>query len=614
MAGSIVVFGYSGDAYRLAGEGAGSEVLVPAFPALTDYWFRDGASIDGRTFLTVQKKPDTTSPAAALIEVTSLGVRPLVTPQDYQRGLGGKQGEEFLGTFGGALLLGGLSLTDAGVLAQRADQAQFSVDPSGLFATSTSYDASVARRVRLLLPARRVRKEIAASVDTTGVGGRRYRTTLVLANFSLTRASVAHVIRGAASSPVFDVPLAPGRQVRLEDPVPGFVGPLSVEFEGLEDDRDAFAAVRVWNPAGAGTAGATLVGRDAGSSIGWSPLLPPDARAGSRLHLATSAAADGPGQNQSAIDYGSDPPGSLSVPSGALVQVDPTASNLRKVLYLGTTGSLPSDDVLGYCVRNDPGVEDVTIVSAEPPGTIPGQLVRFLPAVVSATSEYATYRTELSLGRAAFAVYLPKRVTYTVTWRAAGFAAASSFSVSLDEGEVLHIPDAVAWLGGNGAFVPPGNVEGTLTFSSHEPEGASALLVNAVVLANAAGFSAEYGTAVPSFAEGRWAHSRAIVPGLLESGAFRSNVAVANPEPAGGASVTLSLDLRSRDGSRITTLPSVTLGPGERRQFNRPLAPAGGEGYAVVTRVAGEGRFVAYGVVNDNATGSGSLFEMARAE
>ncbi len=58
----------------------------------------------------------------------------------------------------------------------------------------------------------------------------------------------------------------------------------------------------------------------------------------------------------------------------------------------------------------------------------------------------------------------------------------------------------------------------------------------------------------------------------------------------------------------------MTLRPGERRQFNRPLASRGGEGYVVITRVGGEGRFVAYGVVNDNATGSGSLFEMTRAE
>ena len=82
----------------------------------------------------------------------------------------------------------------------------------------------------------------------------------------------------------------------------------------------------------------------------------------------------------------------------------------------------------------------------------------------------------------------------------------------------------------------------------------------------------------------------------------------------GGSSVTLSVELRGADGLRLLTLPSVTLRPGERRQFSRPLAPRIGEAYAVVTRVGGEGRFVAYGVVNDNATGSGSLFEMTRAE
>jgi hypothetical protein len=614
MGGSIVIFGISGDAYRLSENGSDGQTLVPAFPELADFRLLDGAAIDGRTFLAVQQGVATASLPAALVEVTSKGTRTLIADGDYQRGLGKKQDEDFLAAFSGALLVGGLSVKDAGVLAQRGDQANFSVDPSGLFATSTSFDASYAPHVRLLLPATRVRKEIAASVDTSGVSGRRYRTTLVVANFSETRACVAHVLPGAASSPAFDVPLAPGRQVRVEDPLPDFVGPLSVEFEGLLDDRDAFAAIRVWNAAGGGTAGATLMGRDSGSSTGWTPLLPPDARAGSRLHLATSAAADGPGQGQRATNYGTDPPSPLVVPSGTLVQVDPAAANLDKVLYVGQLGSVPSDDVLGYCVRNDPGVEDVTIVSADTPGTMSAQLVRFLPAVVSVSSAYASYRTELSLGRAAFVAYLPKKATYTVTWRPAGSTTASSFSVTLDEGEVLHIPDAIAWVGANGAFIPSGNVEGTLTFSSDDPEGASALLVNAVILARPIGSSAEYGTSIPAFAEGGWARTRAVVPGLLESDAFRSNIAVANAEPEGGPSATLSVELRSADGSRLGTLPSVTLRPGERRQFSRPLAPWIGDAYAVVMRVAGEGRFVAYGVVNDNATGSGSLFEMTRAE
>jgi hypothetical protein len=275
------------------------------------------------------------------------------------------------------------------------------------------------------------------------------------------------------------------------------------------------------------------------------------------------------------------------VPSGTLVQVDPTASNLGKVLYFPSPFRVPTDDVLGYCVRNDPGVEDITIVSADAPGTIPTQLVRFLPAAVSVTSAYATYRTELSLGRAAFISNLPIKATYTVTWRPAGSTAAFSFQVALDEGEVLHIPDAIEWLGANGAVIPPGNADGTLTFGSDDPEGASALLVNAVVLAKPVGSSAEYGTAVPAFAEGRWARARAVVPGLNESDAFRSNVAVANAEREGGPSVTLSVELRSSDGSRLGTLPSVeaparrasavqqAARAGDRRRLRRPDARRG---------------------------------------
>jgi hypothetical protein len=613
LGGEVVVFGQGGRAYRVQ-----NELLVPAFPDLSDTSLFDGATVNGRTYLLVQKEPGSGPPRPVLLESTPGGYRTIVTTEDYSRGLLQKRGEDFLAAQGGSLLFGGLALTGERLVAQRADQARFTLDPSGRFSTSRVEDFAFqgVRVDRLLLPVSRVRKTIPAAVDAIGVGGLRYRTTLLLANFSPSRACVAHVLPGAASSPAFDVPLAPGRQVRLEDPVPGFVGPLKIEFEGLDDDSNAFAAARVWNPAGAGTAGAVLAGRDSGSVVGPTPLLPPAERAGSRLHMAVSAAADGANQDLSTFDYGTDPVTSVRVPTGTLFQTDPTRTNLQSVLYVTSFFDPPSDDLLGYCVRNDPGANDVTIVAAEPPGLVEGQLVRFLPAAVSVTSAYATYRTELSLGRAAANVYPPKRATYTVTWRSARPAAASSFPVDLDDGEVLHIPDVIAWVGAHGVPVTD-QVEGTLTFGSDDPEGASALFANAVVLAKPIGSTAEYGTSVPAFAEGRWARTRAVVPGLLESDTFRSNVAVANPEPAGGPATTLAVSFRAPDGSSLGSLPAVTLQPGERRQFNRPLAGnaiAAGGAYAVVTRVAGEGRFVAYGVVNDNATGSGSLFEMTRAE
>ena len=616
IGGDVVVFGVGGGAFHLQNDSvADTDSLVPAFPDLSGFFLRDGASVNGHTYLLVQAKPGNSPARPSLVERTVDGFRPLVMEQDYSQGLIRKQGEDFLAVQGNSLLFGGLSLTGDRLRAQRADRAGFTLDSSGNFATHRFEDSFVAAAVPdgLLLPVLRVRKTVPAAVDATGVGGLRYRTTLVVANLSASTPCVARLLPGTSDTAALELPLSPGEQRIVEDPAPGFVGPLAVEFEGLDEDQDAFAAVRVFNPAGQGTAGGVLVGRDAGSVAGRNLLLAPSPRTGSRLHMAASAAVDGPGQDLTTIDYGFDPAVSARVPAGALFQTDPTPKNLMRVLDLGASYAAPTDDLLAYCVRNDAGANDVTIAEAEPTAVLFARLERFLPAVVSVESSYARYRTEISFGRFATDVYPPQERTYTVSFRPSGSASPPySFPVTV-AGDVLHVPDAAAWLRSNGAPVGEA-VEGTLSISGEGPTGASDLLVGAVVLARPTNSSAEYGTAVPAFAEGAWAHTRAVVPGLLESHAFRSNVAVANPEPDGGPSVTLSVDLRAADGSRIATLPSVTLRPGERRQFNRPLASRGGEGYAVITRVGGEGRFVAYGVVNDNATGSGSLFEMTRAE
>ena len=72
---------------------------------------------------------------------------------------------------------------------------------------------------------------------------------------------------------------------------------------------------------------------------------------------------------------------------------------------------------------------------------------------------------------------------------------------------------------------------------------------------------------------------------------------------------------RRDDGGRVAGQGlTVTLQPGERRQLNQVLALAGasGSGWAELRRTSGAGRFVAYGVVNDNATGDGTVFRMVR--
>ena len=78
--------------------------------------------------------------------------------------------------------------------------------------------------------------------------------------------------------------------------------------------------------------------------------------------------------------------------------------------------------------------------------------------------------------------------------------------------------------------------------------------------------------------------------------------------------MTLSVSLkRASDGTSIGTLQPVSLAPGQRMQSNRPLVSlsASGDFYAVVSKVGGSGRFVAYGVVNDNVTGDGTILPMA---
>ena len=230
------------------------------------------------------------------------------------------------------------------------------------------------------------------------------------------------------------------------------------------------------------------------------------------------------------------------------------------------------------------------------------------------TSEHGTYRTELTFGRrerwGPVGVALPFLVTYR------DGEVTRTFPIGIGSDGIVEVPDAGDWLLANGVPIDPGAFVGSLSFSSERWEGAADLLVTAVVQARAPGAKGDYGVSVPVVNEIRWASERAVVPGLREDGAFRSNLAVANPEAAGGPEVTLEVTLHAAsDGAVIGTLPPATLAPGRRFQWNRPLREVGfgGDAWAEVRRVGGTGRFVVYGVVNDAATSDGTLLPMAGA-
>jgi hypothetical protein len=126
------------------------------------------------------------------------------------------------------------------------------------------------------------------------------------------------------------------------------------------------------------------------------------------------------------------------------------------------------------------------------------------------------------------------------------------------------------------------------------------------------------GATVRGIPVGRWASSRAIVGGLSDDEALRSNLALANPEPEGGPNVTLNVSLvRGTDGQVIGSA-GMTLAPGERWQVEvRDLVSDGtapGESYAVIRNAGAVGRFVAYGVVHERSSGDGAERPMTGVE
>ncbi len=543
---------------------------------------------------------------------------PLILPFDFR--FDGGSGD-LLARTGDALLFDGLRFERGRLLRQRGALVPETIDPEGRFASGDRYQWPYREnaRVPLLRPVPRVRKNLAAVVDATGYGGTRYRSELTLANLSPDDACVAKVYAAAATAPAFEVPLGPGAQRRIEDPVPGFVGPLAVEFEGLSDDRDAWASVRVFSPSDGGSAGTSVLGSDPGSLPAETTLLRPVRSPGSRLHLALAASRDGtdlPVWARADVRQVPEVNTQHPIPAGGVLQLDPDPARQLGSLRIESLSigihplRLSRNDLLGYFVRNDGATNDGTVVPFEEPDVLPGRRTRFLPAVVGVTSERGRYRTELTLGRRE-RWGLPEKLSFSVTYR--DERGASTFPVAVDLDGIVEVPDAGEWLVANGVPIDPNEFAATLTFSSDRPEGAADLFVTAVVQARSTGASGDYGVSVPVVNEVRWAGKRAIVPGLRENAGFRSNLALANPEPEGGPDVTLEVTLhQASDGSVIGTLPHVSLKPGRRFQWNRPLNEVGygGDAWAEVRRVGASGRFVAYGVVNDNATSDGTLLPM----
>ena len=103
-----------------------------------------------------------------------------------------------------------------------------------------------------------------------------------------------------------------------------------------------------------------------------------------------------------------------------------------------------------------------------------------------------------------------------------------------------------------------------------------------------------------------------IVPVLRENGDDRTNLALTSLADPKDGDVTLRVSLVSTDPAHPDTvvLPDVTLSPGMFLQLDRVLASAGAgmsTAWARIDPVAGQAPYSAYAVINDRASGDGSV-------
>lgn len=175
-------------------------------------------------------------------------------------------------------------------------------------------------------------------------------------------------------------------------------------------------------------------------------------------------------------------------------------------------------------------------------------------------------------------------------------------------GAQLLAPSALGFLREEGLPIPAdGPLVGTLRVSASGAALPSALRAT-VRTTSPGGAGVSYG-GVPSLDALR---AESFVPWLVESARDRTNLAFVNAGSADDGPVTLRVTVASGDPSAPgeAVLPDVTLSPGRFFQYGHALDAAGLAsrlGWARISRVAGNAPYLAWGTVNDAATGDGSF-------
>ena len=279
-----------------------------------------------------------------------------------------------------------------------------------------------------------------------------------------------------------------------------------------------------------------------------------------------------------------------------------------------------------YGIVNDAVTSDGSILPLYRPGGLAAARKLVVPVVLdvfgAAGSHYTTELTLANDGNFATPVDLVYRP-------APGFGSSTGVPVvtlQLAARQQTTIPDVIAYLRSKGVNIPnasQGAQAGSLSVDFRNlgtidsPKTVAIARTTTPNTDTATGGA--FGVAFPAAAKGGGARVSALVPGLSRDASVRSNLAVVHL--GGGSEIPLTLSVRLYDATTSQAVGgpiTVTLRPGDWTQwsgvFDTAGVPAGTTAaYAVVTRLAGDDTWLAYGVLNDAKTSDGSVLRMLPA-
>ena len=499
-------------------------------------------------------------------------------------------------------------------------------------------------------------KTIPVVLDVIGAGGAPFKTELVLGNrgaaslqVTLTFSAAPGFGAPAGGSAIVTIP--GGTEIRAADalaylrglgmPIPSagpgapIAGSLTISNNSLNQITDnLYGAARSFTPGpSGGTYGAFLEATsdiDAAEESAWIYGLR-SVSGTSRSNLAVTA-LPGRGTDPVTLEvqlYSASgtlaptiltrilAPGDWYQWNGVLAQADLPDGTFGYARIRRLSGSAAW---IAYGVVNDAVTSDGSVLSMFRPGGVSAARTLIVPVAVDLIGQGSShFTTELTLVNDG-----PIGTPVDLTYRPApGYGSAGGVpvvSVTVAARQQTTIPNILQYLRDHGVTIPDaatGQQAGTILVSFRNLT--SLTTPRTLVLARTSTPGATggaYGVFYPAIPSGGGSRTPALVAGLVQNEAARSNLAIVHAGGGSGGPIILQVTLYdAATGLAAGTPLTWTLNAGEWFQWSRVLEKAGvpagtTAAYAVVSRTSGDDTFFAYGVLNDAVTSDGSYVGM----